>query len=274
MPWLSRRFRIYAVVRDAADAAGIRDLGAIPLQADLDRPRTLRRLGGIAHCVLHAAPPPDHGVRDARTRRVLAALSRRASLPQRISYISTSGVYGDCMGEAVAETRVLKPATARARRRADAERILRRFGRRTGCAVAVLRAPGIYAADRLPIERLRRGDPVLAQADDVFTNHIHADDLARLASLALFRAGPGRVYNASDDSTLRMGEYFDCVADTLGLPRPPRIDRAAAAGRISPMTMSFMSESRRLVNRRIKRELRVRLRHPTVADCLRALKES
>ena len=271
IPWLVERFRVYALVRNASDKVLARKSGAIPLFADLDRPNSLRRLAGIAHCILHTAPPPEQGSRDARTRRLVAALSSRSSLPQRISYISTTGVYGNCMGDAVPETRPVRPATARARRRVDAESVLRRFGARHGCGVVILRAPGIYAADRLPIERLKRGDPVLAPKDDVFTNHIHADDLARLAGFALFRAGPGRVFNACDDTALRMGDYFDQVADALKLPRPPRVERSEAAGRLSAMTLSFMSESRRILNARVKRELRTSLRYPTIADGLRHL---
>jgi nucleoside-diphosphate-sugar epimerase len=134
--------------------------------------------------------------------------------------------------------------------------------------VALLRAPGIYAAERLPLERLRRGDPALEAEDDSYSNHIHADDLARLAWLATFRAGAGRVYNACDDSDVKMGDWFDLVADAHGLPHPPRIGRAEAEQRLSPVLWSFMRESRRIANRRIKRELRARLRYPTVRDGL------
>lgn len=152
-----------------------------------------------------------------------------------------------------------------------AEAQLRRFGRRTGCRVSLLRAPGIYdSAERLPLARLHKGEPVLRAEDDVFTNHIHADDLARLLALALFRGRPGRAYNACDDSQLAMGDYFDLVADACGLPRPPRLSRAELAQQVSPMTLSFMSESRRIGNARIKNELRARLLYPTVADALRA----
>ncbi|HMY79668.1 MAG TPA: SDR family NAD(P)-dependent oxidoreductase, partial [Thauera aminoaromatica] len=193
-----------------------------------------------------------------------------SSLPQGVVYISTTGVYGDCAGVRVDETRPCRAQTARGRRRVDAERRLRAFGRRNRVRVALLRAPGIYAADRLPLERLRRGDPVLAADEDVHTNHIHAEDLARIACLALFRAGPGRAYNASDDSGLRMGEYFDAVAERFGLARPPRMARAEIVRHLSPLALSFMSESRRLDNRRLKRELRLHLRYPTVADGLRA----
>ncbi len=270
LPWLVRRFRVFALVRQPEAAAELRALGAVPVAGDLDDRRSLRRLAGIADAVLHFAPPPQTGEGDPRMARLLAALVGRSSLPQGVVYISTTGVYGDCAGVRVDETRPCRAQTARGRRRVDAERRLRAFGRRNRVRVALLRAPGIYAADRLPLERLRRGDPVLAADEDVHTNHIHAEDLARIACLALFRAGPGRAYNASDDSGLRMGEYFDAVAERFGLARPPRMARAEIVRHLSPLALSFMSESRRLDNRRLKRELRLHLRYPTVADGLRA----
>ena len=270
LPWLLRRFRVFALVRQLEAAVELRALGAVPVVGDLDDRQSLRRLAGIADAVLHFAPPPQTGHGDPRMARLLAALAGRSSLPQGVVYISTTGVYGDCGGAHVDETRPCNAQTARGRRRVDAERRLRDFCRRSGVRVALLRAPGIYAADRLPLERLQRGDPVLVADEDVHTNHIHAEDLARIACLALFRAGPGRAYNASDDSGLRMGEYFDAVAERFGLARPPRMARAEIVHHLSPLTLSFMSESRRLDNRRLKRELRLRLRYPTVADGLRA----
>ncbi len=269
LPWLTRRYRVYATVRTAAQGAELRTRGVTPILADLDRPRTLARLAGIGHLVLHSAPPQEHGVRDLRTRRLAAALAR-GQPPRRLVYISTSGVYGDCGGARVDETRPVRPQTARARRRADAEAVLRRFGVRSGTAVAILRAPGIYAADRLPLARLRRGDPVLAAREDVFTNHIHAEDLAHIAATALWRGRPGRAYNAADDSAMKMGDYFDLVADAFGLPRPPRLSRAEAGARLGAAALSFMGESRRLANGRIKRELGIRLKYPTVASGLAA----
>ena len=132
----------------------------------------------------------------------------------------------------------------------------------------VLRVPGIYAADRLPVERLRQQVPALVPADDVITNHIHADDLARIARTALLRGPRQRVINAVDDSQMTLGDYLDQVADRLGLPRPPRHSRAELTRTLSEVRMSFMRESRRLDNRRLKRELRVRLQWPTVAEFL------
>jgi nucleoside-diphosphate-sugar epimerase len=270
LPWLLRRFRVYASVRTGEDAAALRALGVTPIRADLDLRATLRRLTGIANLVLHCAPPPNAGTRDGRTRRLVATLGSARMVPRRLVYISTSGVYGDCRGESVAETRPPAPRSARAIRRADAEAVLRALGRRWGMTVSILRAPGIYASSRLPVERIGRGEPVLRHDEDVFTNHIHADDLARICCRALWRGRPNRTYNASDDSRLRMGEYFDLVADAFGLPRPPRVSRSEAAGRLTAMTISFMDESRRLENRRIKRELGVRLRYPDVGRGLAA----
>jgi nucleoside-diphosphate-sugar epimerase len=160
----------------------------------------------------------------------------------------------------------VNPATPRAARRVDAERAVAEWGAATGVAIVILRVPGIYAADRLPVERLKRGTPALRAEEDVYTNHVHADDLAAICVRALEADAPAGIYNASDDSELRMGEWFDLVADRFGLPRPPRVSRAEAARTISPMLLSFMSESRRLVNRRLKDVLGVRLQYPTVFD--------
>jgi len=273
LPRLLGRYRVFALLRDPAQCTWWRNAGATPLLADLDRAGSLTRIAGLADFVLHFAPPanePNSAPVDARTGRLLAALSRGKSLPQRLVYISTSGVYGDCAGARIDETRALRPGTARAGRRVDAERRLRRFGRHRGVVVSILRAPGIYAADRLPIERLRQGTAALCAADDVFTNHIHADDLAMLACAALRYGRPNRAYNATDDSAIKMGDYFDLVADRFDLPRAPRLSRAAASLALSPLQLSFLSESRRLANQRIKKELRATLRYPRVEDGIEA----
>lgn len=232
---------------------------------DLDRPETLAALQG-ADALLHCAPPPATGTADTRTAHLLAMLAKGRILPARIVYVSTSGVYGDCAGARVDESRAVRPQTDRARRRVDAERQLALWCSERGVSLVILRAPGIYAADRLPLERLRAGTPVLRAEDDVYTNHIHADDLAGIAVRALEDAAPAGTYNASDDSAIRMGDWFDLVAERAGLPCPPRIARAEALGRIAPESLSFMSESRRLANRRMKEALGVRLRYPTVFE--------
>jgi nucleoside-diphosphate-sugar epimerase len=222
-------------------------------------------LAGLPHDILHLAPPPSQGSLDSRTSNLIRALRRSGSIPQRLVYISTSGVYGDCSGALVDEPRPLRPQSDRARRRADAERLLRAWGRESGVRVMILRVPGIYAADRLPIERIQAGTPALTQPEDAYTNHIHADDLTRIVHAALARGRPGRIYNAADGSWLKMGDYFDLVAKSFDLPPPPRVSRMEAETLVSETLMSFMRESRRLSNRRMKQELRVRLRYPNVA---------
>lgn len=274
LPQLVRRWRVYALVREWDPA--LRALGVVQLVGDLDRAASLRRLVGLADAVLHSAPPGEDATDDTRTRRLIAVL-RRASLPRRLVYISTSGVYGDCAGDRVFETRRLAPRTVRARRRVAAETQLRRFGRASGCAVSILRAPGIYAADRMPLERLRRGLPLLLPAEDIYTNHIHAEDLGRACVAALERgafARGGRAYNASDDSDITMGDWFGKLADAFALPHPPRVTRAEAEEVLPPVQLSFMRESRRLDNTRLKRELRFALRYPTVDSGIAAALEN
>ena len=268
LPLLAARFRVFAVTRgsehDLEHAAAIRAAGAVPVLADLDQPASLARLRGLAPWVVHLAPPRPEGMLDVRTRNVTAILPAGAHLV----YVSTSGVYGDCGGALIDETRTVAPKNARAARRVDAERVLRGWARRAGGSVAILRVPGIYAIERLPLKRLREGTPALRAEDDVYTNHIQADDLARIVMLALFRARPGRVYHAADDTRLKMADYFDAVADAAGLPRPPRLARAALREVVSPVLLSYMSESRRLDNTRLRRELGARLRYPDVQHAL------
>jgi nucleoside-diphosphate-sugar epimerase len=264
------RWRVLALTSSPDRVPQLRAAGARPLVGNLDAWATLGRLGALADAVLHLAPPPERGDADPRTVALVRALAR-AGRVRTLVYGSTTGVYGDCGGARFDETRALAPSTDRARRRVHAEAMVRRYGRACGVRCVILRIPGIYAADRPgghPRDRLRRGTPVLAAADDVYTNHIHADDLARACVAALLRGCPQRVVHASDDSELRMGDYFDLAADLCGLPRPPRLTRAEAAARMSPLTLSFMSESRRLRNERLKRELRLRLRYPTVREGL------
>ena len=267
LPLLRNRFKVFAVTSQPQRCAELRAAGATPLVADLDRPATLGRLRNLAPWVLHLAPPQADGELDRHTRHLVAALGQ----VKRLVYVSTSGVYGDCGGALVHESRPVAPRNARARRRVDAERILRAWGIVNDTQVSILRVPGIYAADRLPLKRLAQGTPALRFEDDVYTNHVHADDLARIVLAALWRGRRGRVYHAVDDTRMKMADYFDAVADAFQMARAPRLARAELQQHVTPMMLSFMSESRRLDNTRIKRELRVRLRHTDVAAMLARL---
>ena len=267
---LRHRVQLTVLSASGSRADELRASGVRIIRGDLDQPHSLRRLAALAARVLHLAPPPSEGWTDPRTR-ALARVLRLRTLPRVLVYGSTSGVYGDCAGERVGETRAIHADTPRARRRVDAERTVRFLGRALGLRASILRIPGIYAPDRLngtPRRRLLAGTPVLRAQDDVYTNHIHADDLARACIAALWRGRPQRVYNVNDDTDLKMGDYFDLAADLYGLPRPPRLARDAARVQLPLGLLSFMGESRRLDNTRLKRELRLRLRYPTVAQGL------
>lgn len=271
---LAPRMQVLALTSDAKRVDALRALGVRPLVGNLDEPAGLRRLAGLAQRVLHLAPPPSEGWAEPRTQALVRSLRRR-SLPQSLVYGSTSGVYGDCQGAWVTESRPVNPFTQRAIRRVQAEAWVRHVGRGGAGSLraSILRIPGIYAWDReggTPRGRLEKRTPVLQREDDVFTNHIHAEDLARACLLALWRGRPQRTVHVSDDTDLRMGDYFDLAADMMGLPRPPWHPRREAEDHLPLMLLSFMSESRRLSNERMKKELRLKLLFPTVVEGLQA----
>jgi nucleoside-diphosphate-sugar epimerase len=261
------RLRIIATYRSAGKSAEIKLVGAIPMPLDLDNPKQSKRLSGLAQWMINLSPPPnDSPGTDPRSRRLMQVTQGTlGTISPRWVYISTSGVYGDCDGDWVDESRPVAAKSARGARRVAGEKTHR------GKGACVLRAPGIYAQNRLPIDRLKTGTPALQERDDTYTNHIHALDLAIMSWLAVFRGSSKRVFNASDDSHMKMGDYFDAVATAFSLPKPPRLPRSEVEKVVSPMMLSFMSESRRLTNRRMKQELRMTLRYPTVASTLETI---
>lgn len=262
--------QLTALTSSADRMPALRASGITPLLGNLDDSATLQRLAGLAHRVVHLAPPPSEGWGDPRTL-ALTRLLRQRRRPTALVYGSTSGVYGDCQGDFAIETRAVHADTPRAKRRIDAEWSVRFFGKASGVRCSILRIPGIYARDRsggTPQARLLKGTPVLTAQDDVYTNHIHADDLARACIAALWRGRPQRIYNVNDDTVLKMADYFDLAADKYGLPRPPRVPRSTASQHLPLMLLSFMSESRRMDNTRMKQELRLKLLYPTVASGL------
>ena len=262
-------YRVYALIRKGShskEAEDARKLGVTPVLGDLDNRASLKRISAIAPTIFHFAPPPTTGNIDTRTKNLLAALGTFAV--DKLIYISTTGVYGDCGGDWIDETRTLNAQSARAVRRVDAEAQLRAWAKGSGCNLAILRAPGIYSGIALPIARLQAGTPAICDAEDSYSNHIHAYDLARAAVVAMQRGRPNRAYNICDDSTLKMGDYFDAVARAAKLPPPPRLPRVEAQAQVSSMLWSFMQESRRIKNTRMHGELRLKLRWPTVLGFL------
>lgn len=243
--------------------------GAVGVFGDLDRPETLDGLPIAGTLLYYFAPPPPRGDTDPRMAAFLAAADKAP--PRRVVYVSTSGVYGDRGGEWVDETAEPRPATDRARRRLDAERRLRAWGRAHDVPVVILRVGGIYGPGRLPVERLEKGLPTLREADCGYTNRIHIDDLATICIAAAERGRPDAIYNVSDGHPGTMTGYFKAVATRLGLPAPPEVPLAEADARLSPAMRSYLTESRRLDNHRLLDELGVVLHYPDLEAGLAAI---
>lgn len=219
--------------------------------------------------LFYFAPPPEEGIEDRWLRRAVATFSRVGN-PRRILYISTTGVYGDCQGAWVDETRPAEPRTERSLRRWDAEQALRGWSQSTKGELVILRVAGIYGPGRLPLERLRQGIPLVRPEESPFTNRIHVEDLVRVCAAAMERGKDGEVYNACDGHPSTMTDYFLRVADAAGLPHPPLIPLTDAARHLSAGMMSYLSESRRLGNQKLRDELQVDFRYPNLADGLNA----
>lgn len=259
---------VAALARSGASAARLEAEGIAAVPGDLDRPDSLLGLPPCA-TLYYFAPPPAEGAGDPRLRALLAALPTH-SLPERVVYISTSGVYGDCQGAWIDETWPLNPQTPRAQRRVAAESSVQDWAGRFGVACVILRVPGIYGPGRLPEERIRRRVPVVDPAEAPYSNRIHADDLAEACCAAARRGKAGAAYNISDGQPTTMTDYFLKVADVLGLPHPPAISLAEARRAFTPAMLSFLDESKRLDNRRMREELGIALRYPDLASGLKA----
>ena len=270
---LSRSHRVFALTSQQDRFQELRAVGAIPILGNLDHPESLWRLSGLAQTVIHLAPPQNGGNRDCRTRNLLRILAQGSNAVRRLIYISTTGVYGDHRGGKVTEATPVNPQSERAQRRVDAERILRLWAPAHGVALTILRVPGIYAADRLPIERLQAKTPALLPEEDAYSNHIHSDDLARLVCAAVYHGKPQRIINACDGGETKMGDYFDEVADAFGLERPARLPGSELQKIVSPMLWSFMRESRRVTNQRLP-ELKTPLRYPSVEHFLKTISKN
>ena len=270
---LCRNYRVFALTSQQSRFSELRGLGITPILGDIDQPETLWRLSGLAETVIHLAPPQNIGHRDSRTRNLTRILAQGPASVSRLIYVSTTGVYGDHKGGRVSEITPVNPQSERAKRRVDAERVLRLWGPANGVAVTILRVPGIYAANRLPVDRLQTRTPALIPDEDAYSNHIQSDDLARLVCAAVYHGKPQRIINTCDGSETKMGDYFDEVADAFGLERPARMPAAELQKIVSPMLWSFMRESRRVTNTRLP-ELKTPLRYPSVAVFLKTISKN
>ncbi len=267
----ARGHRVRGLARSEASAARLRAGGIEPVHGDLADCASLRDLPTTGAVIFYFAPPPAQGEHDPLLRNFLAAIDP-ATAPVKLILISTTAVYGDCRGAWITEAQAPRPQTARGRRRLDAENSLRHWGGETGVPFVILRVGGIYGPGRLPVARLEKGLPILAPSDSPYTNRIHQDDLARICVAAAERGVAGDVFNVADGHPGTMSQYFLDVAAALGLPPPPVVSRAEAERVMSAGMLSYLRESRRVDNRKMREELGVELRYPDLAAGLAALK--
>jgi nucleoside-diphosphate-sugar epimerase len=260
---------VTAMSRSAKGLEELEKLGIQPVSGDLDHPASLGKLPTKGSVVFYFAPPPGGGLTDPRVRSFCASIAP-GNEPQKVVYLSTSGIYGDCGGNVVTEETPPNPQTTRAKRRFDAESVLLSWGGDRNVPVVILRVTGIYGPGRLPIPHIESGNPVLCEREAPFTNRIHADDLARICMAAAEKGDGGEIFNVSDGENGTMTHYFNAVADAFGLMRPPQVSMNEARVTMNPLILSYFSESRRVDNGKMLSRLGIRLLYPTLAEGLYA----
>jgi nucleoside-diphosphate-sugar epimerase len=252
----SRAQSLAQIAAAGADAA-LLNLDAAPGRIDMS-----------GQLLYYLVPPAPGGVTDGRLERFLDHLDGPVG---RFVYMSTTGVYGDREGAWVDEETPPTPQTARAVRRLAAENSLRAWAEAQAVSWCILRVPGIYGPGRLPLERLRRQEPAIHPEEAAPSNRIHVEDLAAacLAAGCSARADR-RIYNVTDGSDDSLTAYLQRVARIGNLPQPPLIGRSEARARLSASAGSFLGESRRVDNRRMREELGVALAYPDLDAGIRA----
>lgn len=253
---------VAGLVRSEVSVHRLRAAEIEPVLIDLTQPDTQITLPTAASTVFYLAPPPSEGESDPLIRRFLAAIAEDA-LPEKLVLLSTTAVYGDCHGEWITETHPVNPQTARGQRRLDAEQAVGDWSASTGVPIVILRVGGIYGPGRLPIARIKKGLPILKEAESPFTNRIHQDDLAQICVAAAERGKAGELYNVSDGRPSTMSRYFKDIARAYDLSLPPEVSLEEAQQVMSAGMLSYLKESRRLDNRKLIEELRVELQYPS-----------
>jgi nucleoside-diphosphate-sugar epimerase len=273
--WQDRNVKVFGTTRSEESAQWLAGQHITPVLLNLDTPKNTNPVPSANALVYYFVPPPGHGTHDPRMENFIALLEQADVKPTRIVAISTSGVYGDQGGGRVTEDSPPAPQTDRGRRRLAGETRLREWGRTHDVAVIILRVGGIYAPDRLPLKRLYEKAPVLHEHLAPRTNRIHADDLASVCMAAADNGHPDQIYNVCDGQDSNMTEYFNTIADCLGLPRPPCVDWQQAEEIMGPGMLSYLKESRHMDNRRMREELGITLRYPDLRTALTdALKDN
>lgn len=213
--------------------------------------------------------PQKSGREDLRSSAVIKQFEKNGILPMKVVLISTTGVYGDYKGEWVDEQSEASPQTDRGKRRLSSEQQWLEWGSRNFVSVSVLRAPGIYAYSRIPRQRIAKKIPVVSAEECGFTNRVHADDLARACIQTMDKAVHTDIYNVTDGRPGKISEYLQAAAKVLEMPPLPEISMQQAQQELSEGMLSYLSESRKISNRKLIDELGFELLYPNFRIGLR-----
>lgn len=262
--------RIAALVRNSekltTQSLGITEI----VSGNLDHPEALPELATNGSVILYTVPPPGGGIVDSRVKTFCSFLDKGDGVPQKLVYISTTSVYGDCGDDIINEERMVNPTNHMGMRRLDAEQRFTSWGRAHGVPVIILRVAGIYGPGRIPLDRISSRHPLLNEAEAGYSNRIHAEDLARVCLAAMDKGEDGDIFNVCDGETSKMTDYFNAITDLLGLPRLPQVPLNEAREVMTPLMFGYLTESRRVDNRRMLAKLGITLRYPTLRDGLKA----
>ncbi len=264
--WLAKTegWTVAGTCRSAEKAARLREGGIAAHVFDGTVPLPAVAFGDISHVLCTIAP----GRAGDPALRLCGPMLKQA---RWLGYLSTTGVYGDHGGGWVDEDTPPNPGQPRSIERLTAERGWQAMALEAGAKLDIFRLPGIYGPGRSTLDQVKAGTARRIDKPGQFFARAHVADIAATVVAAMTAPHPGSIYNVADDLPVSTGEVVAFACELLGLPVPPSIPWDVAAPTMSDMARSFYSESRRVRNERIKRELGVVLRYPTYREGLRAI---
>jgi len=256
--------------KKACDSSGFKTIQFDLDKSDLDLSE--KHISELQNSIIaYLAPPQREGEADNRMKKFVSRLEVLNIQPLKIILISTTGVYGNCKGEWIDEMRPAKPQVDRAHRRLSAETQLIKYCEDAHSLYVIFRVPGIYGKDKLPVQRITSGEPIVNAEDSGFTNRIHADDLAAFCVEALISDVPTGIYNCCDGHPSTMNDYFNKVADAMNLQRPEEISLLQAQQKLSPGMLSYLAESKRISNKKLLNNFKTEFKYPDLDAGLKSL---
>jgi len=257
---------VFGVRRSARGTAALQQAGLHPIVADISNPDACRQWPEPFDWIINtAACGPGGTLEDYRrlylegTRHLLERL--QAAPPALYVYTSSTSVYAQDDGSWVDEESPAEPSSPTSRILRQTETLLLEAWRKDRFPAVILRLAGIYGPGRgYAFKQFIRGEATLSGAGRRHMNMIHRDDVVGAIQAALHRGRPGAIYNVVDDEPVSQRDFFAWVASQLGRPLPPQAPEAAETDRKRGLT------DKRVSNRRLKTDLRYRLRFPTFRE--------